>query len=291
MPDPSYRLRVATSGVPLRGTPGHVLTFNADGESVSGQPGGGGPGSGLVSFNGRTDPEAVPTEGDYSAAQVVNTSAAPGDFVEQALDAIWAELHPFTIDSFDRVGATLVLVGAAIHSPAFVASYSQPAELVTLTDTEGNDDPIALPATGFASTGHSFSKTVFGESVVFTLHATRGATEATRDASISWGSNVYTGAAVDPGAYTAGFIQSLAAALKLGAGGNYPQNAAAGQSVFFCARTGFGLTVANFFFGGFPFACSRVATGVNVTINGVTEGFDVFRGDNTGLGPFTLTVQ
>jgi hypothetical protein len=339
MADPSYRLRVATSGVPLRGTPGHVLTFNGDGESVSGQPTAG---AGLVSFNGRTDPAVLPADGDYNAGQLVNTSDAPGDSVEDALNAIWALIQSgpaspgtvrvsgsdsaaeflglklaagaglqlttidpggdealqidlitaFAITGFGRTGPSVVLIGSSVVSPGFTASYNQAATAANLTDTEGNNDPIALPATNFAS-GHTFTKNAYGASVGFTLHASGppGTGSATAGASIAWGSNVYTGAAVDPGAYTAGFIQGLAASLKLGAAGNYAQNAAAGQSVFFCARTGFGLTVGNFFVGGFPFACSRVATAIPVTINGISEGFDVFRGDNTGLGPFTLTVQ
>ncbi len=38
MPDPSFELRVPQSGPNVVGTPGHVLTFDANGRSVSGQP-------------------------------------------------------------------------------------------------------------------------------------------------------------------------------------------------------------------------------------------------------------
>jgi hypothetical protein len=163
---------------------------------------------------------------------------------------------------------------------------------VSLTDTEGNNDAIALPGTAFVSP-HTFTKTAYGASVTFTDHGTgpTGTGSASAAASIFWGSNIYTGSIVDPGVYNAAFITALAATLKLGFAGTYAENASALQSVFFCARTAFGLTTANFFVGGFPFACSRVATGVSVSINGVAENFDVFRSDNVGLGSFNLVVQ
>lgn len=42
MTDPKFVVRSGEAGRILRGTPGHVLTFEADGETLSGQPGGGG---------------------------------------------------------------------------------------------------------------------------------------------------------------------------------------------------------------------------------------------------------
>lgn len=335
--NPSLLLRQAASGATFGpSTPGYVLTVDADGVHIVPRPGGSGGGV-LVSFNGRTTPAAVPETGDYDTSQILNTSDAPGGYLEDALNAIWAfitrlavsgtdttpgflgvklvagaglqlttlnpganeqleidVLTPFAITGFGLTGATLVLIGSSVVNPAFAASYNQAATAVSLTDTEGNNDVIALPGTGFISP-HTFTKTVYGASVTFTDHATgpSGTGSATANAGLVWGSNVYTGSAVDPGGggYNAAFITSLAATLKLGAAGTYAENALAGQSVFFCARTAFGLTVANFFVGGFPFACSRVATGVSVSINGVPENFDIFRSDNTGLGAFNLTVQ
>ncbi len=51
MTDPSFQLRAGQSGPRLTGTPGHVLTFDASGDTVSGQPGGGGGGGGRVFQN------------------------------------------------------------------------------------------------------------------------------------------------------------------------------------------------------------------------------------------------
>lgn len=194
----------------------------------------------------------------------------------------------FDIAAFGKTGATLVLAGASVVSPAFTAAYNQAATAANLTDTEGNNDVIALPATAFVSP-HTFTKTAYGVSVTFTLHASSPLGADTAGAAISWGQNVYFGSIVDPGVYNNAFIIALAATLKLAPAGTYAYNASALQSCFFCTRTAFGLTTANFTVGGFPFACSRVATGVAVTnTNGVVENYDVFRSDNVGLGAFNL---
>ncbi len=336
MPNPGLELRAGSSGPSFEGsTPGYVLTVDADGVTIRPMPAGGG-GGGLVSFNGRTTPAAVPVAGDYTAAEVVNTSDVPGDWVEDALNALWAlvtrlavsgadttpgflgvklvagaglqlttlnpganeqleidVLVPFDITGFGLTGATLVLAGATVTNPGFAASYNQLATVVSLTDTEGNNDPIALPGTGFISP-HAVTKNAYGASWGFTLHATgpTGTGSDTAGASIVWGQNVFFGSAVDPGVYNSAFANSLGATLKLGPQGTYHYNTLAGQSAFFWTRTAFGLTVSNFFVGGFPFACSKVASAVNVTnANGITEQYDCFRSDNTGLGAFDLVEQ
>jgi len=334
--NPALVLRQAASG-PTFGpsTPGYVLTVDADGMHIVPAPASGG-GGGLVSFNGRTAPAAIPEIGDYDAGQILNTSDAPGPYVEDALNAIWALvsrlavsaadttpgflgvklvagaglqlttlnptadeslqidiLTPFDITGFGLTGATLVLAGATVTNPGFAASYNQAATVVSLTDTEGNNDPIALPGTAFISP-HAVTKNAYGASWGFTLHATgpSGTGSDTAGASITWGQNVYFGSAVDPGVYNSAFANSLAATLKLGPQGTYSYNTLAGQSAFFWTRTAFGLTVSNFFVGGFPFACSKVASAVNVTnSNGIIEQYDCFRSDNTGLGAFDLVEQ
>jgi len=334
--NPSLVLRQAASGPTYApSTPGYVLTVDSDGMHITPKPASSGGGV-LISFNGRTTPAAVPEIGDYDASQILNTSDAPGGYVEDALNAIWALvtllkvsgsdttpgflgvkltagaglqlttlnpganeqleidiLTPFDITGFGLTGATLVLAGATVTNPAFAASYNQAATLVSLTDTEGNNNPITLPGTAFISP-HAVTKNAYGASWGFTLHATgpTGTGSDTAGASIVWGQNVFFGSAVDPGVYNSAFANSLAATLKLGPQGTYSYNTLAGQSAFFWARTAFGLTVSNFFVGGFPFACSKVASAVNVTnANGIIEQYDCFRSDNTGLGAFDLVEQ
>lgn len=268
MSDPAFQLRTGHSGVPVVGTPGNALAFDPSGTKVEGVPFpsgfavGGTPAIGKVVGYDGTQPiwEAVPTA--------------------------------FAITGFAKSGATLVLVGATVANPSFTASYNQPATAVTLSDTDGNSDAIALPATAFASP-HSFTKNTYGQSVTFTDTATGATGSGAASATLSWGENVYTGSAVDPGGggYNAAFITALAPTLKLGPQGTYAENASALQSVFFATRSAFGLTTANFFVGGFPFACSVVAAGVAITnANGITENFDLFRSDNIGLGAFSLVV-
>lgn len=194
----------------------------------------------------------------------------------------------FDITGFGLTGASLVLAGATVTNPGFAASYNQLATATNLTDTEGNNDVIALPATAFVSP-HVVTKNAYGSVWNFTLHASSPLGADTAGASIFWGQNVYFGSAVDPGVYNSAFANSLATTLKAAPNGTYAFNALAGQSTFWWARTAFGLTVANFTVGGFPFACSKVASAVAVTNgNGITENYDCFRSDNTGLGAFNM---
>ena len=64
----AHTLRAGTSGGTFDGNPGDVLTLGSGGKA-SFQPGGG-PGSGLTSFNGRTTPAVVPAAGDYNISQI-----------------------------------------------------------------------------------------------------------------------------------------------------------------------------------------------------------------------------
>lgn len=333
MANPGLELRAGPSGSSYEGsTPGHVLTVDSDGKTITPKPPTGG-GGGLTSFNGRTEPAAVPETGDYSADQVINTSDVPGDFVEDALNYLQGLINAlvavdgsdttpgflaaklttgaglsltvqnpggdeslklelltaFAITGFGLTGSTLVLAGATVTNPAFAASYNQAATAVSLSDTEGNNDVIALPGTGFISP-HAFTKTAYGASVGFTLSADgpTGTGSDSAGAALVWGQNVLYGSAVDPGVYDSAFANSLGAALKLGPQGTYGYNTGALENAFFWTRTAFGLTPANFTVGGFPFDCSKVAA-VNVTnANGVTEQYDCFRSTNLGLGVFNL---
>ena len=253
--------------------------------------GGGGGGSGA----GHTvSVDNADTTSDFLANKLVaGTSIAltvlnPGGNEQLRIDLITA----FAITSFAKVGGNLVLAGASVVNPSFTAAYNQAATAVSLTDSEGHNDVIALPGNAFVSP-HTFTKTVYGSTVTFTDHGTgpSGTGSATANTTLSWGQNVFFGSAVDPGGggYNNAFITGLGSVLKLAPAGTYAYNASALQSCFFCARSAFGLTPANFTEGGFPFACSLVAAGVAVTnANGVVENYDVFRSDNIGLGAFNL---
>jgi len=91
-------LRGGASGPSFEGsTPGFVLTVDADGKKVSPQPVPVAPG-GLVSFNGRTAPAALPTAGDYGTDEVTNTSTVPGLTDEDALEFLQGETEALELE-------------------------------------------------------------------------------------------------------------------------------------------------------------------------------------------------
>jgi len=193
----------------------------------------------------------------------------------------------FDITGFGLTGSSLVLAGATVTNPGFAASYNQLATAANLTDSEGNNDVIALPATAFVSP-HAVQKLVYGGVWNFTLSASSPLGADSAGTGIFWGQNVYYGSAVDPGVYDSTFANSLTVALRAAPNGSYAYNTAVGESAFFIVRAGFGLTTANFTVGGFPFACSIVGTANVTNANGVVESYTFFRSDNTGLGAFNL---
>lgn len=211
--------------------------------------------------------------------------------VAQGGVAVWAAVPTaFTVTSFSH-SPTLVQVGASVLNPAFTASYNQTPTVAVLTDTEGHTDNVIGTPTSFSSP-HTFTKLGFNQSVTFTLTASDSLGAGTAAITVAWGQDVYYGAQAIPGSYNQAFITSLTGRLTVSPNGNYSISASGGQTSYFCALTALGLTISNFFVGGFPFACSKVASAVSVTnTDGVTATYDVFGSDNPGLGPFTLTVQ
>lgn len=310
----TFAWRLPPSGPILTGTPGYTVVVAADGRSFELVPSGSV--GGVTSWNLRTG-AVVPVAGDYFASEVTDDSSVThgAGSVADALDILLADTTisgtpqigfvvgwdgtqkvweavptAFHVTSFALTGASLVLVGATVATPAFTATYNQPATVVTLTDTDGHSDGITLPGTAFSSP-HSFTKTVYGQTVTFTDTASSPLGSSAASATLSWGELVYFGSAVDPGGggYNAAFITSLGSVLKLAPAGSYAYNASALQSCLFAARSAFGLTTANFTVNGFPFACSVVAAAVAITnANGIVENFDLFRSDNIGLGSFNL---
>ena len=101
MTDPAFTLRAGPSGPVVIGTPGYVLTFNPDGRSVSGQPGGGG-GGGVTSVFGRPGPAVVAQAGDYEASEVTNDSSVAGASVADALDTLGTAQSGFVTSVFGR---------------------------------------------------------------------------------------------------------------------------------------------------------------------------------------------
>lgn len=261
----TFKLRAGPSGPVVTGTPGFALAIGPDGLSVQ-----------VVPF-----PSGFAVAGTPAIGKVVGWDGT---------QPIWESVPTaFAITGFAKSGATLVLVGATVATPSFVASYNQAATAVTLSDTDGNSDAIALPGTAIVSP-HSFTKTVYGQSVTFTDTATGPTGSAAANVVLSWGQDVFFGSAVDPGAggYNSAFANSLGAVLKLAPTGTYAFNTGGSQNAFIMVRSAFGYTPASFTVNQFPFACSKVATASVTNANGIAENFDFFRSDNVGLGAFNL---
>lgn len=277
MTDPSFKLRVSSSGVPLKGTPGNVLTFNPDGESVSGKPGGG------------SIPLPIPVS-DLDALGIPNgwVLTATGGVAHWAPPAVGPTL--FRITDFFSLTSPGPQVGEALAA-SFGAGFSEPATAAFLTDTEGANDPIALPA-DFPVSPNTYTKTAIGDSVGYTLEASGASGSDSKSVTIFWLEFVRFGSVGDPGVYDEAFIEGLPDSnLVLSPQGNYAYNAGPTDFAFFAVLSSYGLTPAHFVQGVFPMAISLVAAGVAVTnTHGITENFDVWRSDNQGLGPFTMGV-
>lgn len=195
--------------------------------------------------------------------------------------ATWGDVPvAFDITSFGLTGSSLVQVGQTVTNPTFSAAYNQAATSASITDTDGHNDALALPATSITSP-HAFVETAFGSSVSFTLHAASALGSDTAGASLTWGANVYTGTRVDPGVYNEAFIESLTASLRVNPAGSYTMPLVSGGKAFFCVLSSLALTIDSFFVDGFPWACSKVAASVAVTnAFSVALTYDVFRADN-----------
>lgn len=252
------------------------------------RPAAGGPGRWLIEQNGGSISIPFPVA-DIDATGIPNGKL----IVAQGGLATWSDLPTaFQIDSFNTSTPTLLEVGATLTHPAFTASYNRPPTLVILTDSLGNSNNESSSPTVFSSTAVT-TKTVYGQSATFTNTASDTGGSDSASIQFNWGEFVHWGAAVDPGTYNAAFIATLSSQnLQLGAGGNFGFTVGAGQSGFFGALSAFGLTVSNFFVGAFPLACSKVGSAISLpNPNGITQTFDLFRTDNTGLGGFTVAVQ
>lgn len=224
----------------------------------------------------------------------IDATGIPDGYVVSASGdvAIWGPVPTaFDVTSFQLVGGiTLVEAGTTVTNPAFTATYNQTPTAATLTDSLSHSTDVTGTPTSFSS---PFSDTLstFGATWSFTLTASDSLGSDSASTSIVAGQNVYYGARASA-AINEAFIKSLTPSLRTSASGSYGITALAGQTDYFCALTALGLTVSSFTVGGFPFACSKVGSAVNVTnAHGVTAAYDVFGSTNMGLAPLTLVVS
>jgi hypothetical protein len=224
---------------------------------------------------------------------------------EAILNFVGTDVHGSTVGSVTTItfgaesvsigqsSASLLEVGASVVNPAFTAAYAVAPTTATLTDTEGHTDDITSTPTSFVSP-HTFTKAVYGQQVTFTVAVTSSEGPANGSATKSWVQTVRWGNVVDPGSgYNSAFIAALNhSSLQFGANGTFAANAAVGESEFYAARAAFGVTSLNFTVNGLPFAITKVAANVPYTnASGVTENYDVWKSDLTGLGAFNFVVS
>lgn len=199
-------------------------------------------------------------------------------------------------------GPTLVEVGFTVFNPLFTASYSFTPTTATFVDDQGSPslDVLAPPSPstqneffyGTVSVPNQYQFNTYGATVLFTLTSTSGTSTALATNTLTWTQNVYYGAAVAPGSFTAAFIQSLPNSyLALSRATTFTVLASTGQSIFYAYRAAYdGGGGPSFWAFGWSGGMSLAAT-VSVTNDqGFTEDYNIYQSDYTNLGLTTVSV-
>lgn len=196
----------------------------------------------------------------------------------------------FQIDSFDFDSAgALVEVGASFPSVDFVATYSVPPQSAAIfDDLTSLTQVLSSPFTSFSKPG-PFTSSSPGTVVTFVLNATLGAVTKIYSLTMEFTLRRYYGVS-SVGVYDEAFITGLSSS-SLGASptANFSATAGAGEYVFFCLPASYG--TPTFSVGGFEGGFEQVASSVNVTVNGVTTAYDVWRSVHAELGTINVTVS
>jgi len=203
-------------------------------------------------------------------------------------------LPAFAINSFSSSPALpLVEVGQVIGGVPlnFAASYSQgpPYDLVTLHDSD-NPGPIPIPdpAVAFSSI-YGFVKNTYGQSVVFTLSATKNGNLQTRNYTITWARLVYWFVSTAPGVYDQAWVEAAhAGLLTTTKNRTFTVDAGVGEHIYYVYRDGYGNSQfwVNGFQGGFVLETTIPITNVH----GFTENYRVYKSNQVGLGVTQVTV-
>lgn len=214
-------------------------------------------------------------------------------------DGIENNWKPKTID-MDSLSVPLVAIltpndpiivelNSTLTNPSFTADYTTLTgnlTSVTLIDDQGNvsEDVTATP-TSF-SYNNSYTKSTFGDQVVFTLSATdNNAITKTTKATFTWGQKLYWGAR-EVDTYNSNFITSLSDnEITLSVEKTFTVDAgAANNYIYFACRHAYGTPTftVNGLDGGFSLAAT-------VTVN--AELYDLYVSDQLELGITTITVS
>lgn len=187
-------------------------------------------------------------------------------------------------------GNVLRELGESVATPGFTATQTTAPTSLILTDTEGTAPKnVTSTPTSFTSNG-TFMKSVYGQTVTFTLTATRGTVVRTPTATLTWVQKVFWGTSASAGPYNEAFIEGLAAnALATSRARTFTVTAGASEKIYYAFRSAYG--TPTFIVGGFEGGFELIASAVAVTnANGITENYDVWRSVQPNLGNTTVTV-
>lgn len=202
-------------------------------------------------------------------------------------------LPAFNISGFsDNIGSLLELGTTAVN-PTFSASYTTVPDTavnsVELIDDQGNAFKDVSGSPGAFNYTHSYTKSVYGQAVTFTLTAKKGAQTRSANIATTWVQKTYHGVGT-AGQTTAAFILGLTGALATGRGTTFTDTAGGSQKIYYAYRTPYG--AATFTVGGFAGGFTLVSTTIAVTnTHGVTESYTLYESDNVGLGTQTVVVS
>ncbi len=183
----------------------------------------------------------------------------------------------------------LVELGSTQNSPSFTASYGpySPTAALLTNDANGESRNVVGSPTSFIS-AQNYSKSTYGQSVVFTLNVSKGALARNANTSMTWTQKVYVGSG-DPGANSSAILASLTGTLLLSKNGTFNTSAGMGQKIYFAYRVPYG--TSTFTIGGFEGGFLSPTTISVLNDHGITENYYLYESENENLGSISLIVS
>lgn len=124
----------------------------------------------------------------------------------------------------------------------------------------------------------------------FTLSATdRKGNIASAKANLIFTYKVFNGVAPEPSEYDSNFVNSLDGTLQTTRESNIMVNATTGKFIFYCVPTSYGK--CTFTSGGFSGGFTKVKTISYSNVYGITEEYDIWKSDISGLGDTNVIVS
>jgi hypothetical protein len=161
--DPAFQLRAGEAGAVVEGTPGYVMTFQADGKSVAGEPTAGV--APVLSVFARIG-NVVAALNDYAASLIANDSSVAGATVKDALNALLAAIPSVPVSSvFARTGAVVAALND--YAASLVANDSSVAG-ATVKDAL-NSLAVKLPGQLCLAASGSWTSLTSGASAIAQL--------------------------------------------------------------------------------------------------------------------------